>query len=76
MPEVEKKEDSTKESETDSAFGALSNNSTALMTANLCIKHFPEPIIYISDEPMCKKCIPEYLEKMKKNKKVDEEETN
>jgi len=40
-----------------------------MMTTNLCIKHFPEPIIYISEEPMCKKCIPEYLEKMKKNKK-------
>lgn len=40
-----------------------------MMTTNLCIKHFPEPIIYISEEPMCKKCIPEYLEKMKKSKK-------
>jgi hypothetical protein len=38
------------------------------MNSNICIKHFPEPIIYISEEPMCKKCIPEYLEKMKKKK--------
>lgn len=39
------------------------------MTSNICIKHFPEPIIYISEEPMCKKCVPEYLEKMTKKKK-------
>jgi len=47
-----------------------------MMTTNLCIKHFPEPIIYISEEPMCKKCIPEYLEKMKKkgNKDQDKDE--
>jgi hypothetical protein len=45
------------------------------MTANLCIKHFPEPVIYISEEPMCKKCIPEYLEKMKKEKGENVEET-
>jgi hypothetical protein len=45
-----------------------------MMTANLCIKHFPEPIIYISEEPMCKKCIPEYLEKMKKSKQKSTEE--
>jgi len=43
------------------------------MTNNLCIKHFPEPIIYISENPMCKKCIPEYLEKLKKQKKKPEE---
>mmetsp|Transcript_5548 Transcript_5548/g.9486 ORF Transcript_5548/g.9486 Transcript_5548/m.9486 type:complete len:507 (+) Transcript_5548:963-2483(+) len=36
------------------------------MTANLCLKHFPEPIIYVSqNNPMCKKCIPEYLNEMK-----------
>jgi hypothetical protein len=44
------------------------------MTNNLCIKHFPEPIIYISDEPMCKKCIPVYLENMKKKKGAGEKE--
>lgn len=52
---------------------ALSNQQ-AMMTTNLCIKHFPEPVIYISDEPMCKKCIPEYLEKTRKNKKDKDEE--
>ena len=41
------------------------------MTSNICIKHFPEPIIYISDEPMCKTCIPEYLEKLKQAKGAD-----
>jgi tRNA nucleotidyltransferase/poly(A) polymerase len=45
------------------------------MTGNLCIKHFPEPVIYISEEPMCKKCIPEYLEKIKKEKGENEEES-
>lgn len=40
------------------------------MTANLCLIHFPEPIIYVSqDKPMCKKCIPEYLEDMRKKNK-------
>lgn len=40
------------------------------MNSNICIKHFPEPIIFTSsDEPMCKKCIPLYLEKIKKTKK-------
>ena len=32
-----------------------------MMNSNLCEKHFPEPIIYMSDKPMCKKCVPEYL---------------
>ena len=38
------------------------------MNSNICYKHFPEPIIYIGEAPMCKKCIPEYLEKMQKQK--------
>ena len=41
-------------------------SSQSMMNSNLCIKHFPEPVIYFTDEPMCKKCIPEYLEKNKK----------
>lgn len=40
-----------------------------LMNNNLCEKHFPEPIIYVSDEPMCRKCVPEYMEKKNKAKK-------
>ena len=44
------------------------------MMSNLCIKHFPEPIIYISEEPMCKECIPEFLEKNKKEKNEKNEE--
>lgn len=46
------------------------------MTSNICIKHFPEPIIYISDEPMCKKCVPEYLEKMNKKQKENKKDGN
>mmetsp|Transcript_16974 Transcript_16974/g.26142 ORF Transcript_16974/g.26142 Transcript_16974/m.26142 type:complete len:90 (-) Transcript_16974:1540-1809(-) len=32
------------------------------MRSNVCEKHFPEPIIYVSEKPLCKKCLPEYLE--------------
>ncbi|MFQ3326973.1 MAG: hypothetical protein ACI8YC_001613 [Salibacteraceae bacterium] len=39
------------------------------MNSNICENHFPEPIIYMSDKPLCKKCIPEYLETMKKKTK-------
>ena len=28
---------------------------------NLCLEHFPEPIIMTYDKPLCKKCIPEYI---------------
>lgn len=28
---------------------------------NLCLEHFPEPIIMTSEKPLCKKCIPEYI---------------
>jgi len=45
------------------------------MGSNLCVKHFPEPIIYISEEPMCKKCVPEYLEKIKKSKSESGDES-
>jgi len=39
------------------------------MTQNICEKHFPEPIIYMSDnKPLCRKCIPEYLEELNKKK--------
>ena len=37
----------------------------ALLNSNICESHFPEPIIYMSDKPLCKKCVPEYLESMK-----------
>lgn len=43
-------------------------NQQSIITNNLCIKHFPEPIIYLSDSPLCKKCVIEYLEKKKKEK--------
>lgn len=43
------------------------------MTQNICEKHFPEPIIYMSEgKPLCRKCIPEYLEKVKKSKKTED----
>jgi uncharacterized protein YpuA (DUF1002 family) len=41
------------------------------MNSNICEKHFPEPIIYMSDKALCKKCIPIYLEDMKKKSKSD-----
>jgi hypothetical protein len=47
------------------------------MNSNLCEKHFPEPIIYMSDQPLCKKCIPQYLEKTvqkSKEKNADKNE--
>ena len=42
------------------------------MNQNVCEKHFPEPIIYISEtgEPLCKKCIPCYMEEMRKKAKA------
>lgn len=49
----------------------------ALLNSNICESHFPEPIIYMSDKPLCKKCVPEYLEAMKqkaKKLKGDEKE--
>lgn len=49
-------------------FSINTNVLKSQINSNICIKHFPEPIIYISDEPMCKKCVPEYLEKMKQKK--------
>ena len=36
-----------------------------LMNQNVCEKHFPEPIIYMSEQPLCKKCIPEYMDEMR-----------
>jgi len=41
------------------------------MNNNLCEKHFPEPVIYMSDQPMCRKCVPEYMEKKNKAKKTN-----
>ena len=43
------------------------------MNSNICEKHFPEPIIYMSDRPLCKKCIPEYLETFGQKAKKDKE---
>lgn len=40
-------------------------DSNELMQQSLCEKHFPEPIIYMSDEPLCRKCIPEQMERLK-----------
>lgn len=39
------------------------------MNNNLCEKHFPEPVLYMSDQPLCRKCVPEYMEKKNKSKK-------
>lgn len=45
------------------------------MSANLCEKHFPEPILYMTDnQPLCRKCVPEYMEKKNKNKKKGDSE--
>ena len=49
-------------------------NTQSMMNSNICIKHFPEPVIYFTDKPMCKKCIPEYMEKNKKKKAEEEGE--
>jgi hypothetical protein len=32
---------------------------------SFCEKHYPEPIIFMGDKSLCKKCIPEYMESMK-----------
>jgi hypothetical protein len=48
----------------------------ALLNSNICETHFPEPIIYMSDKPLCKKCVPEYLETMKSKSKVDSPDEN
>ena len=34
----------------------------------MCEEHFPEPIIFNADKPMCKKCIPEFVAKQNKSK--------
>ena len=40
------------------------------MNSNICEIHFPEPIIYMmNDKPLCKFCIPVYLDTMKKKSK-------
>lgn len=39
---------------------APSLNSSKIK-GNLCETHFPEPILYHLDRPVCKKCLPEYL---------------
>ena len=31
---------------------------------NLCEKHFPEPILFFLERPLCKKCVPEYMKQM------------
>lgn len=33
-----------------------------------CEKHFPEPIIFMGDKSLCKKCIPEYMMESIKSK--------
>ena len=44
------------------------------MTQNICEKHFPEPIIYMSEgKPLCRKCIPEHLEMIKKKNNKTED---
>lgn len=40
-------------------------DSNELMQQSLCEKHFPEPIIYMGEEPLCKKCIPEQMDRLK-----------
>jgi hypothetical protein len=37
--------------------------SQSQLSRNLCLEHFPEPIIMTMDRPLCKKCIPEYIAK-------------
>jgi hypothetical protein len=40
------------------------------MNQNVCEKHFPEPIIYMGEQPLCKKCILEYTEEMQKKSRT------
>jgi hypothetical protein len=39
----------------------LDPNQRHKITNNLCETHFPEPILFHFDKPVCRKCIPEYL---------------
>jgi len=69
----EKESDPTEELKADDGSSVIQQQQ-ALLNSNICETHFPEPIIYMSDKPLCKKCVPEYLETMKKkSKKVDGE---
>ena len=45
---------------------ALLQQQQQLMNQNVCEKHFPEPIIYMGEQPLCKKCILSYTEEMQK----------
>ena len=36
-------------------------DSNELLQQSLCEKHFPEPIIYMGEEPLCKICILEQM---------------
>lgn len=40
------------------------------MNQNVCEKHFPEPIIYMGEQPLCKKCILEITEEMQKKSRA------
>ena len=37
------------------------NQSRSKIANNLCETHFPEPIIFYMDKPLCRKCVPEYI---------------
>lgn len=44
--------------------------------AKLCEEHFPEPILYFFDKPLCKKCLPKYLENNKgKNRSLSQNQS-
>lgn len=53
------------EAKIEEPFEAALQQQQALLNSNICETHFPEPIIYMSEKPLCKKCIPEHMEAMK-----------
>ena len=55
------------EEPSDMGAGMLIPDSNELMQQSLCEKHFPEPIIYMGPDmqPLCKKCIPEQMDRLK-----------
>lgn len=59
FPAFKKKDEPEPNAEADAAKNAKWESNS--FTRNLCLEHFPEPIILTCDKPLCKKCIPEYI---------------
>lgn len=46
------------------------NQHQAFINANICLKHFPEQIMFVNQgNPVCRKCIGEHLDEIKKKNK-------